>query len=356
MNAIYICHETQAFSSPKLQELFFSEGLKGYGTYWLLMEYLGQRHGYRGKMRHVGWLSKRIGTNAQYLLKIIRQYELFRIEGEEFFSPGLIDRMAPLEKKRARMAKVKGQVPEANCQCINESTCLFSPQEKKSKEKKNILPPLSPQGEGEEEEREREFFREELRKAIPGWPELETITPVETPETTPEPATGTVVATGGPEPETTRREQHYYLFPTLETETVEEPNHPEVVEAQQLRRTMAAKVHDPFRLTAVLPDDDDDPESGPRPDPSLYPPIEGVLYPEEATPPLYALNREKYNYECLLIWLNQIKVRDRKQRRAIITLANYGQLYTHFWYVSYHTDWRRIKSPATYLIAVMRRE
>jgi hypothetical protein len=320
MNALYICHETQAFGSPKLQELFFSEGLKGYGTYWLLMEYLGQRHGYRGQMKHVGWLSKRIGTNAQYLLKIIRQYELFRIEGEEFFSLGLINRMVPLEQKRAKMAKVKGKVPEDNYQSINENTDSFSNTVKKSKEKKNILPPQSPQGE-EEEEREREFFKEELRKMMPGWGEPETVTPVE--------ETGTVAET---KVEATAET-------TLETATA-----------------MATETAAVARPEEPRPEKPDEPKPDPDPDPSLYPPIEGVLYPEEATPPLYALNRKKYNYECLLIWLGQINVRDRKQRRAIITLANYGQLHTHFWYVSHHTNWKRIQSPAAYLIAIMRRE
>ena len=101
INDQYFPHDATAGNNIKLMILIESEGAKGYGVYWFLLEFLRQQAGYRGKLTMLDMLARRIKTTRAVVMRIITEYHLFVVEEGQFFSPGLVERMRPLDHKRA---------------------------------------------------------------------------------------------------------------------------------------------------------------------------------------------------------------------------------------------------------------
>lgn len=100
-NDQYFPHDATAGNNIKLMMLIEAEGTRGYGVYWLLLEFLRQQTDYKGRLSMLDMLARRVKTTRAVLLRIINNYALFVVEGERFYSPGLDARMRPLESKRA---------------------------------------------------------------------------------------------------------------------------------------------------------------------------------------------------------------------------------------------------------------
>ncbi|NDV83825.1 Lin1244/Lin1753 domain-containing protein [Bacteroides sp. 51] len=100
-NDQYFPHDATAGNNIKLMILIETEGARGYGVYWFLLEFLRQQTDYKGKLSMLDMLARRVKTTRAVVRRIIMDYALFAIEGELFYSPGLVDRMQPLDSKRA---------------------------------------------------------------------------------------------------------------------------------------------------------------------------------------------------------------------------------------------------------------
>lgn len=71
-------------------------------------------------------------------------------------------------------------------------------------------------------------------------------------------------------------------------------------------------------------------------------------------PPEYALNTRTHNYSGLLLTLEQIRVTDIGEKKAILRMSNYGEKNTVIWKVLAQTSWSKIGMPGKYLIKVLR--
>lgn len=100
-NDQYFPHDATASNNIKLMLLISTEGAKGYGVYWLLLEFLRQQQGYIGKLNMLDMLARRVKTTRTIVQRIITDYALFVVKDECFYSPGLSERMRPLDDKRA---------------------------------------------------------------------------------------------------------------------------------------------------------------------------------------------------------------------------------------------------------------
>jgi hypothetical protein len=112
-NDQYFPHDVTAHNNMKLLRLKADKGLEGYGVYWCLLEYLRMQKNYSMPLSLLPVLAREFGLSTEYLSDIIRKYDLFVLDDEQYFSsPGLSKRMKPLDEKRKTMAAKKDQAFE----------------------------------------------------------------------------------------------------------------------------------------------------------------------------------------------------------------------------------------------------
>lgn len=92
----YFKHEALASLDTKLMDLLTTEKIRGYGVYWLLLEVLRLKPGFKISMSQVGVLAHRFGTQYRVVIRVIENYDLFVVENGYFSSPGLSKRLQVL--------------------------------------------------------------------------------------------------------------------------------------------------------------------------------------------------------------------------------------------------------------------
>jgi hypothetical protein len=104
-NDQYFPHDASASNNSRLTLLVDERGMAGYGTYWALIEYLRQQEGYRCDLRLVKSLSYKFKCREEDIKDVIHLYDLFVIDGDFFYSPGLQIRMGVLDDRRKKRSE-----------------------------------------------------------------------------------------------------------------------------------------------------------------------------------------------------------------------------------------------------------
>lgn len=111
--AYWFKHDSNAKDDPKCIILIEELGLEGYGIFWVLVETLRAQPDFKAPIRIIPAIARRYNTSTEKVKAVVSRYELFEIEGDEFFySPSLISRMKPLIQKRKRdsISGIKGNL------------------------------------------------------------------------------------------------------------------------------------------------------------------------------------------------------------------------------------------------------
>ncbi len=96
-------HMFNAMQDDKIENLLCGEGMEGYGIFWGLLELLGQSEDYRKKTNYKS-LAWKLHTTEEKIKRVVENYGLFVVEGEEFFSNAFIRQMEVLEDKYHKRA------------------------------------------------------------------------------------------------------------------------------------------------------------------------------------------------------------------------------------------------------------
>ena len=106
---LFFPHDANASLNPKLQALRSTEGVAGYGRFWLLIESLRREreNGYKFKISEGYIYDSLVRTlefenteeTEEFLTKLINKYKLIQSDGETIWSEGLLKRMQPLDAK-----------------------------------------------------------------------------------------------------------------------------------------------------------------------------------------------------------------------------------------------------------------
>lgn len=97
----YFPHDVETRHDSGVMQLIEAEGAAGYGFYWVLIEYLRMQNNYVGYVSALQTLGRQIKIRLPRATRVLYDYGLFVIEGDRFYSPRLMEGMAPLEEKRA---------------------------------------------------------------------------------------------------------------------------------------------------------------------------------------------------------------------------------------------------------------
>ena len=100
---VYFSHDANAMNDPKCMMLITQLGMEGYGIFWGLVELLRQQPNYRMSLSLVPSIAARFMASSQKIETVIRSYDLFRIEDDQFFfSQSLRDRMELVDRIREK--------------------------------------------------------------------------------------------------------------------------------------------------------------------------------------------------------------------------------------------------------------
>ena len=148
----YLLHDANASSNFKIMMMIQKEGMKGYGIYWMILEFLRVQNGYKADLRVLPILAQKMRVTVTTLKRIIYDYALFEVNGTSFSSPGLTRRMGPLEAKREANRESGRRGGLANQQRIREGMASNALPINQNNDINNS-PSISPQGEtGKNEE------------------------------------------------------------------------------------------------------------------------------------------------------------------------------------------------------------
>ena len=138
-NDQYIPHEVSTRSNSQVINLIEAEGAAGYGFYWALLEYLRAQPRYTGDIRAIKNLARQLRIRIDKALRVLNDYDLFVVNKIDFYSPMLVEKMFPLERKRAKVCpENEVNVSEVPCNSLEISGGSFK-NKKKNKNKKEEI-------------------------------------------------------------------------------------------------------------------------------------------------------------------------------------------------------------------------
>jgi hypothetical protein len=104
-DAYWFTHDSNAKDDPKCILMIEDIGPEGYGIFWILIETLRDQPDYKYPLSLLPALARRHNTNPDTVSKVVREYGLFEVEEEIFYSPSLMGRMKPLAIQRENASK-----------------------------------------------------------------------------------------------------------------------------------------------------------------------------------------------------------------------------------------------------------
>src|ERR1051326_946224 len=111
-DAYYLQHDINAQEDPKCIILIEQLGMEGYGIFWALVERLRQEEHNKLPLSIIPPLSRRWNTSKEKVEAVVKNYDLFIIEGSSFFSNRLKKDATEFKetKKRLSEAGMKGNL------------------------------------------------------------------------------------------------------------------------------------------------------------------------------------------------------------------------------------------------------
>ena len=103
----YLQHPLMAMCDPRMQQLTEKEGLRGLGAYWVIIEKLGMLPEPRARQEYLRPHCDGKKITLAYLLKIIREYGLFELEEDGYFTPKELNPPRKNDEKTAKKGEAE---------------------------------------------------------------------------------------------------------------------------------------------------------------------------------------------------------------------------------------------------------
>ena len=159
----YFTHDYNSRSDPKLSRLKMKMGMDGIGIYWCIIEMLYEQNGYI-PLIDIETIAFELHTECERIKSVLQNFELFKYEGEYFYSESVLRRLENRNKKSsgARKSALKRwhpdvSKPDANAmptQCEGNAIKERKEKERKGKKRK------------EKERKENTFIPPDLNSVI----------------------------------------------------------------------------------------------------------------------------------------------------------------------------------------------
>ena len=169
-DAYYFTHDSNSRNDVKILKLRRIHGNEGYGLFWMLIEILREQNNFRCSLSSLKELAFDFRTSEEILLSIIKNFELFTIDNNDFFySESLCERMKPLEQKREKMRELAyvrwnktSNNQKGNAYALPVHSISNASKVKKSKVKKSII---KDENLNHKKINHKKFYESELKKS-----------------------------------------------------------------------------------------------------------------------------------------------------------------------------------------------
>lgn len=99
----YFSHDYNARNDPKLLKLRQKMGWEGVGIYWAIIEMLNEQDGYL-KLSECDCIAFALQAHIERITSIISDFELFKNDGEKFWSESVLKRISSRVEKSGKAA------------------------------------------------------------------------------------------------------------------------------------------------------------------------------------------------------------------------------------------------------------
>ena len=136
-DAYYFSHDSNARNDQRLMKLRMKYGPEGYGIYFMIIEILRDTENYTLHLSNIDSICFDVRSDEEKVSDILKNYNLFEIDGEYFYSRSLSRRMEKLDriKEIRRESGKKGAIASAKVRQVPNSDKAFVEQVKHSKAK-----------------------------------------------------------------------------------------------------------------------------------------------------------------------------------------------------------------------------
>jgi len=124
----FIKHATDSYENECFEQLLEKEGMKGYGVYWVVVENLFGKPGYRAPISYLNILAGKMRIRKKYLQRIVTQYGLFKVTKKYFSAPQLAQTLEKNTRKQLPEKQTDTQTNENNTATITPQNCDNAPQ------------------------------------------------------------------------------------------------------------------------------------------------------------------------------------------------------------------------------------
>lgn len=98
-SAFWFKHDYNAQDDPKCMLLIDQLGMEGYGIFWALLEKLRVEAEHRLSLKILNSFARRWATSNEKICAVIKNYDLFTVDGDFFYSKRLINDMITKSEK-----------------------------------------------------------------------------------------------------------------------------------------------------------------------------------------------------------------------------------------------------------------
>lgn len=100
----YFSHDSNARNDVKIIKLRRQLGLEGYGLYWCLIEMLRDTPEYKLPIESIDDIAFSLNISKEKVETVIKNYELFVVDDDQFFSERLIRNMEKYIDTKKRLS------------------------------------------------------------------------------------------------------------------------------------------------------------------------------------------------------------------------------------------------------------
>jgi len=147
-DAYYFSHDSNARNDQRIMKLRMKYGMVGYGIYWSIIEILREQEDYSLNIKDVDSIVYELREPEEMILSVIKDFDLFIIKNNVFYSNSLKKRMRLREEKsdkaresaRARWDNKDKTHTDKDANAMRTHTERNAIKESKVKESINIYP------------------------------------------------------------------------------------------------------------------------------------------------------------------------------------------------------------------------
>ena|SRR5258705_46525 len=103
-DSFYFSHDSNARNDKNIIKLRRKLGLEGYGIYWCIIEILREEATHKMLLTCMDDIAFQIGVTGEQVNDVIKNYGLFKIDDDVFYSDSLIRRMETYKDIKTKLS------------------------------------------------------------------------------------------------------------------------------------------------------------------------------------------------------------------------------------------------------------